>query len=265
MVHQTKQDNLVKRYCIAFLFLGFGLLFGQSYQSEILVQDKDTLPYRILFPKNFNPNEATPLVVILHGAGERGNDNKAQLFHGAKLFQEDKFRAQHSAIVVFPQCPENSYWASVKRDYTTSLEKKYTYATMPPQYNQLEMVEALMRFLENKYTIDPKRRYVGGLSMGGMGTFELVSRNPDYFAAAFPICGGANPNWATLLSKTPLWIFHGEKDDVVWVEHSKRMYKALKEIKAPVKLTLYPEVKHDSWHNAFADQNLMPWLFSNVK
>ena len=255
----------MKNYFYLLFVLGLNLIYGQEYEADIFVHQKDTLPFRVLLPKNFNPQKYYPLVMVLHGSGERGNDNKAQLFHGAKLFQEDKFRAQHSAIVVFPQCPENSYWASVKRDYTTSLEKKYTYATMPPQYNQLEMVEALMRFLENKYTIDPKRRYVGGLSMGGMGTFELVSRNPDYFAAAFPICGGANPNWATLLSKTPLWIFHGEKDDVVWVEHSKRMYKALKEIKAPVKLTLYPEVKHDSWHNAFADPNLMPWLFSNVK
>ena len=101
--------------------------------------------------------------------------------------------------------------------------------------------------------------------MGGMGTFELVSRNPDFFAAAFPICGGANPNWAPLLSKTPLWLFHGEKDDVVWVKHSKRIFKALKKLGAPVRITLYPNVKHDSWNYAFANPNLMKWLFSNTK
>ena len=101
--------------------------------------------------------------------------------------------------------------------------------------------------------------------MGGMGTFELVSRNPDFFAAAFPICGGANPNWAPLLSKTHLWIFHGEKDDVVWVEHSKRMFKALKELYAPVRFTLYPDVKHDSWHNTFTNPDLMKWLFNKTK
>ena len=129
----------------------------------------------------------------------------------------------------------------------------------------MEIVEALMVSLEKNYRIDTTRRYVGGLSMGGMGTFELVSRNPDYFAAAFPICGGANPYWAPLLQKTPLWIFHGERDDEVWVEHSKKIYKALMKINAPVKLSLYPELKHNSWHNAFADPELMQWLFSQQK
>lgn len=160
---------------------------------------------------------------MLHGAGERGNDNESQLVHGSYLFQLEQFRAKYPAIVVFPQYPKSSYWANVKRDYEASLENKYTYAKTLPINSQLEMVEDLMGFLKKNYRIDATRRYVGGLSMGAMGTFELVSRNPDYFTAAFPICGGANPNWTPLLQKTPLWIFHGEQDDVVWVEHSKRM------------------------------------------
>ena len=95
------------------------------------------------------------------------------------------------------------------------MDQIYTYSDSLPENPQLEIVEALMLFLEERYLIDPTRRYVGGLSMGGMGTFELVSRNPDYFATAFPICGGGNTSWAPLLRKTPFWIFHGEKDDVV--------------------------------------------------
>ena len=85
-----------------------------------------------------------------------------------------------------------------------------------------------MDFSEKNYIIDASCRYVGGLSMGGMGTFQLVSRNPDYFAAGFPICGDVNPNQAPLLKKTPLWIFHGEQDNVVKVQHSKKISKALK-------------------------------------
>lgn len=247
------------------LALSFRLTQGQDYKAKIFEHRGDTLPFRILLPKNFNPQNAYPLLVVLHGAGERGNDNESQLVHGSYLFQSEPFRAKYPAIVVFPQCPKASYWASVKRDYEVSLEKKYTYAKSLPKNPQLEMVEELMDFLEKNYRIDSTRRYVGGLSMGGMGTFELVSRNPDYFTAAFPICGGGNPNWAPLLQKTPLWIFHGEQDNVVWVEHSKRMYRALKEIDAPVKLTLYPEVNHDIWYNAFADQDLMQWLFSYQK
>ena len=248
-----------------FLVLNITIAFCQVYEAKLFEHQGDTLPYRILLPKDYNPQKTYPLLVVLHGAGERGNDNEAQLVHGSYLFQTDQFRAKYPTIVVFPQCPKDSYWANVIIDYELNLEKKYNYAKSLPINPQLEMVEALMVFLEKNYRIDPTRRYVGGLSMGGMGTFELVSRNPDYFAAAFPICGGANPNWAPLLQKTPLWIFHGEQDDEVWAEHSKRMYRALKKVDAPVKLTLYPEVKHDSWHNAFADPDLLRWLFSHQK
>jgi predicted peptidase len=250
---------------VLFSLLCFPLCFGQEYAAKIFEYQKDTLPYRILMPKDYNPKKAYPLLLVLHGAGERGNDNESQLFHGGSLFQSAEFRSKYPAVVVFPQCPKDSYWANVLRDNRMNLDEKYAYSEIVPENPQLEIVEALIVFLEQQYRIDPSRRYVGGLSMGGMGTFELVSRNPDYFAAAFPICGGGNPKWASLLSKTPLWIFHGEKDDVVSVTYSKQMYEALKKIKAPVKLTLYPEVFHDSWKNAFADSNLMKWLFSNRK
>ena len=127
------------------------------------------------------------------------------------------------------------------------------------------MVEKLLDFIEKKYSIDPTRRYVGGLSMGGMGTFELVARNPDYFAAAFPICGGGNPDWSDLLKTTPFWIFHGEDDGVVSVDFSRKMHEALSAEKASVRLTIYPEVNHNSWDNAFAEPDLMHWLFSNKR
>ena len=242
-------------------------LFSQQnlFDKELFIVEEDTLRYRVLAPLDYEKDKKYPVHLVLHGSGERGNDNELQLFHGGSLFQSDEFRAKYPAIVVFPQCPTKSYWASVKRDYDTSLNKKHTYPKVLPENPQLEIIEALIKTLEQSYSVDPSRRYIGGLSMGGMGTFELVSRNPDFFAAAFPICGGANPNWAPLLSKTPLWLFHGEKDDVVWVKHSKRIFKALKKLGAPVRITLYPDVKHDSWNYAFANPNLMKWLFSNTK
>ena len=100
-------------------------------------------PFLIEFfcPKTFNPQNAYPLLVVLHGAGERGNDNESQLVHGSYLFQSVPFRAKYPAIVVFPQCPKESYWASVKRDYEVSLEKKYNYAKSLPKNSQLEIVE----------------------------------------------------------------------------------------------------------------------------
>ena len=240
-------------------------VFSQEFKEELLVHQNDTLPYRILIPENYNSQSPFPLLLFLHGAGERGSDNKSQLVHGSFLFKSEDFRNNYPAIVVFPQCPEKSSWANVKRNYDMLNGKKFDFFKEISENKQLIMVEKLLDFIEKKYSIDPTRRYVGGLSMGGMGTFELVARNPDYFAAAFPICGGGNPDWSDLLKTTPFWIFHGEDDGVVSVDFSRKMYEALCKEKASVRLTIYPEVNHNSWDNAFAEQDLMHWLFSNKR
>ena len=247
------------------VLIGSTTIFSQEFKEELLVHQNDTLPYRILLPKNYNSQKPYPLLIFLHGAGERGNDNKSQLVHGSFLFKSKNFRKNHPAIVVFPQCPLESYWASVKRNMEVPLNKKYRYTKTLGKNRQLEMVELLMETLEESYIINPNRRYVGGLSMGAMGTFELVARNPYYFASAFPICGGGNQEWSNLLKTTPFWIFHGEDDDVVLDNFSRIMYEALSKEKASVRLTIYPEVKHNSWDNAFAEQDLMHWLFSNKR
>lgn len=240
-------------------------VFSQEFKEELLVHQNDTLPYRILIPENYNSQSPFPLLLFLHGAGERGSDNKSQLVHGSFLFKSEDFRINYPAIVVFPQCPEKSSWANVKRNYDMLNGKKFDFFKEISENKQLIMVEKLLDFIEKKYSIDPTRRYVGGLSMGGMGTFELVARNPDYFAAAFPICGGGNPDWSDLLKTTPFWIFHGEDDGVVSVDFSRKMYEALGKEKASVRLTIYPEVNHNSWDNAFAEPDLMHWLFSNKR
>ena len=240
-------------------------VFSQEFKEELLVHQNDTLPYRILIPENYNSQSPFPLLLFLHGAGERGSDNKSQLVHGSFLFKSEDFRNNYPTIVVFPQCPEKSSWANVKRNYDMLNGKKFDFFKEISENKQLIMVEKLLDFIEKKYSIDPTRRYVGGLSIGGMGTFELVARNPDYFAAAFPICGGGNPDWSDLLKTTPFWIFHGEDDGVVSVDFSRKMYEALGKEKASVRLTIYPEVNHNSWDNAFAEPDLMHWLFSNKR
>ena len=240
-------------------------VFSQEFKEELLVHQNDTLPYRILIPENYNSQSPFPLLLFLHGAGERGSDNKSQLVHGSFLFKSEDFRNNYPAIVVFPQCPDKSSWANVKRNYDMLNGKKFDFFKEISENKQLIMVEKLLDFIEKKYSIDPTRRYVGGLSMGGMGTFELVARNPDYFAAAFPICGGGNPDWSDLLKTTPFWIFHGEDDGVVSVDFSRKMYEALSAEKASVRFTVYPEVNHNSWDNAFAEPDLMHWLFSNKR
>ena len=237
-----------------------------AYEKKMLKEDGDTLPYRILFPKNFDPTKKYPLVLFLHGAGERGNNNESQLVHGSKLFARDSIREKFPAIVVFPQCPANSYWSNVNITFdSVARKRRFNFNMNDKPTKAMDLLLELLEELEENYKINPKQRYIGGLSMGGMGTFELVRRKPKYFVAAFAICGGADPATAKKIKKLSWWIFHGAKDDVVPPEASQQMVEALKKEGADVKFTLYPNANHNSWDPAFAEQDLLPWLFSHKK
>lgn len=252
-----------------YLFLLSTLSFSQdksSYEKHWYINGADTLPYRLLLPKNYEPSKKYPLILFLHGSGERGRDNEAQLVHGWKLFLQDSIRENYPAIVVFPQCSAASYWSNVSFVFDSVTKKRsFVFAADGEPSVAMKLLLQLTKELQRNYKLDKNRLYVGGLSMGGMGTFELVRRQPKLFAAAFPICGGANTTTASKLTKPHWWIFHGEADAVVPVELSKQMADALKTAGADVKLTLYPNVNHNSWDNAFAEKDLMAWLFSNHK
>ena len=249
--------------CVCLLFtFALAAQDNSSYEKHWLVQGNDSLPYRLLLPENYDASKKYPLVFFMHGAGERGNDNEAQLVHGAKLFLQADVRTQYPAIVVFPQCSQQSYWvnANMKRD---SLGKNvFAFNAAAEPTIAMQMANQLLHEIIQKYPVQKKKIYIGGLSMGGMGTFELVRRMPNTFAAAFPICGGANPLTAKKIKKTQWWIFHGAKDDVVPSYHSQNMYDALKKAGAKVKFTLYPNNNHNSWDSAFAEKGLLDWLFS---
>ncbi|ANE49449.1 alpha/beta hydrolase-fold protein [Flavisolibacter tropicus] len=254
-------------YCILSLFTGLQLQAQDFslYQKKWFIANNDTLPYRILLPKDFQPTKKYPLVLVLHGSGERGSDNEKQLSHGANLFLNDTVRQDFPAIVVFPQCSENSYWSNVKITTDSAGKRTFNFQTDGEPTTAMHLLQRLVTSLTDNYPIDRKRMYVGGLSMGGMGTFELVRRNPKTYAAAFPICGGANPETANKLHKTAWWIFHGAKDDIVSPTFSEQMVDALKKHKAEVLFRLYPDANHNSWDSAFAEKDLLPWLFSHYK
>lgn len=237
---------------------------SSTFESFEFTNSSGTLPYRVLFPENYDAAKSYPLVLVLHGAGERGNDNKSQLIHGSDLFLKKEVREKFSAIVVFPQCPEESYWSNVKKE---RLENSFNFTFTPngEPTQAMQMLKAFIPELRNKYNIDQKRMYVGGLSMGGMGTLELVRRNPNMFAAAFAICGGAHPDTAPQLTSTQWWFFHGDSDVVVDYQHSVNMVNALKAEGEDVKFSTYEGVNHNSWENAFAEPELLPWLFSHAK
>lgn len=255
--------------CIFVLFFlqSQGLAQTDLYEKQYFVNGEDTLPLRILTPKNFSFQKKYPLVIVLHGAGERGNDNEKQLVWGGSLFLDSVNRINFPAIVVFPQCPENMWWSPLQR----GVEPKDTLGNFRVQSSLpiTKPLQLVLNFIDTLITagrVDPKRIYVGGLSMGGMGTFDLIARRPNLVAAAFPICGAGDPTMITKTRKTlPIWIFHGEDDTVVPAANSRLMVNLLKNQLPPVKYSEYPGVGHDSWRNAFAEPGLLPWLFAQRK
>lgn len=254
-------------WLVAFLlfFLSAAAQDLSLYQKHWLVQGADTLPYRVLLPEGYNGAKQFPVLFFLHGAGERGQDNEKQLTHGARLFLQPENRKSFPAIVVFPQCSSESYWSNVLRLHDDKGKRKFEFIAEGPATRSMELLQQLVTQVLATYPVKKDQVYVGGLSMGGMGTFELVRRMPGIFAAAFPICGGAHPATAPKLKKVDWWIFHGAKDDVVPPQASEVMNKALRKVGANVKFTLYPTANHNSWDPAFAEKELLPWLFSKRK
>ncbi len=232
------------------------------FEKFRFVQNGDTLPYRILLPENYDTAKAYPLVLFLHGRGESGSDNEKQLNNGSFLFLRDSIRKKYPAIVVFPQCAANSYWSNVQTIADVRGRREFYFVPDGEASLSMKLLLSLTDNLQARYKIKKDQVYVMGLSMGGMGTFEIVRRKPGVFAAAIPICGGASPASAMAIKKTSWWIFHGAKDDVVRPAFSDKMQAALKKAGAVVKYTVYPEANHNSWDPAFREPDLLSWLFA---
>jgi predicted peptidase len=245
-----------------FLFIAFTFVAnGQFEKKSFMVSEGKVLPYQILYPKNYKTNKKYPLLVVLHGAGERGDDNEAQMKYGKNVFLDSLNRINYPAIVIFPQCPKDSYWSSVKID-RSSVPTSFIFDYSAPINWPLQAVVDLVSSMKH----DKKRTYIMGLSMGGMGTMEAISRNPKMFAAAVPICGGADLSYvAKYAKKVPLWVHHGDVDIVVPVRHSRELVQAVKEQGVDVRYSEYPKVNHNSWDNAFRQPDLVSWIFSHRK
>ncbi len=238
-----------------------------EFEKQQYTNNGDTLLYRILYPLNYSEDEIYPLILFLHGAGERGSDNELQLVHGAALFADSSVRTKYPAFVIFPQCPVDKTWAGYKINHgaDSATHRLYLEPNTPFQ-RPLQLVKLLLDSLSNARQVDKKRIYIGGLSMGGFGTFDMLQRYPDFFSAAFPICGGGIPADAIKYAKNvTMWVFHGAKDNVVNPGLSRNMVAALKAAGGNVKYTEYPEANHNSWDSAFAEPQLFSWLFSQSR
>lgn len=217
-----------------------------------------TLLYRFLRPKNFEAGQKYPLVLFLHGAGERGDDNNKPLIHGVKTFAKDEFLTKFPCFVVAPQCPENQMWTNIEWS-TPKVEypEKMTVA--------MTLVFQCLDSLEKQLPIDTDREYVTGLSMGGFGAWDAICRQPNRFAAAVPVCGGCDLNNAKRIAHVPVWAFHGANDQVVKVERTREIVDALKVAGGSPKYIEYPSVGHDSWNGAYKDNDMYAWLFKQRK
>lgn len=213
----------------------------------------DTLPYRLLKPAAYDAGRAYPLVLFLHGAGEMGTDNRAQLSPGVFEFASEKIMKGYPCFVVAPQT--NIRWV----DVDWALDKHL--APAEPS-KTLRMAVDLILKLEKEFNIDARRIYVTGLSMGGYGTWDLIARYPEMFAAAAPICGGGDETRAWRITEVPIWAFHGGQDTVVKTIRSRNMIAAVRKAGGDPKYTEYQGVGHDSWVKAYGDPELYKWMFA---
>jgi predicted peptidase len=219
----------------------------------------DTLKYRIMNP-DYNPSRKYPLIIFLHGSGERGNDNEAQLKWGVMNFATDQMMSMHPAIVVAPQCPEKLGWSNFNDRNDPKALRMMSTPSKP-----MELVIQLIGKLTKEMPVDPSRIYITGLSMGGFGTFDAIARYPDLFAAAVPVCGGGDISTAAAIVHIPIWIFHGAEDAAVNPEFSMKMAAALTEAGGHPGFTQYPESGHFSWLAAYSDPQMIEWLFRQRK
>lgn len=215
---------------------------AQSFSAEIT--HKLGYRYTITLPDGYAADAAKrwPLVLFLHGAGERGDNLELLKKHGPpKLVAAGK---KFEAVVVAPQVPSGSFWNP-------------------------HGVKALVDQLRAQVRLDEKRLYITGISMGGFGTFDTITEYPELFAAAIPICGGAGINivkWDARVTKLPIWIFHGAKDATVPPAFSEMAYNRLKSAKGHhAKYTVYPEAKHDSWTETYDNPEVWTWLFAQKR
>ncbi|MDE6148404.1 MAG: phospholipase [Bacteroidales bacterium] len=245
------------------LSLAINAAFGREFTDRTFISSHgQVLPYRILFPENYSPSRQYPLLLFLHGAGERGTDNRSQTAHGQQLLLSDKMLEQ--AIVIVPQCPKEDYWVNIVRPVTSNAER--TFPEAAPISASLMSVKELVDSFIILGIADKDRIYGTGLSMGAFGILDLAMRNPDYFAAVELICGGVNLNRiSSYKGKTAFRFFHGLKDDIVPPHFSQEAHKVLKENGIESCLVEYPQANHNSWDTAFSEPDYIEWLFKHSK
>ena len=222
--------------------------------------NKTTLPYRLYLPSNYDPAKEYPALIILHGAGHRGNNNTAPI-QGIvpALYNHDNVPVDE-AIVIVPQCPSGMQWV----DYSWS-NGNYSTDKVPESKAMTAAVELLESVIKN-YAVDESRVYALGLSMGGYGTWDIITRHTDLFAGAVPICGGGDPSKAAVLKDLPIWTAHGDVDPTVSVENTRSLVKAIKDAGGTViNYSEFAGKDHGIGTYTCQQNEIIKWLFEQKK
>lgn len=253
--------NSFLAFLLITLFLSGKSSFAQQpdttlFEVHVHIEGNDILLYRLYRSEKADIiKEALPLVIFLHGAGERGNDNTAQLKHCVRFFLDDTITSRYPFLLMAPQCPEGKRW--VNTDWSLP-----EHQMEPEPTAEMQGVFALMDSLIGSGTVDTKHVYICGLSMGGFGVWDALQRQPNRFAAAIAICGGGDPAYAEAMKDLPIYIFHGMRDGVVMPSRSIQMYHALKDAGSQKAiLVTYPDLGHECWNRAFSTPGIFQWLF----
>lgn len=238
-----------------------------------IASDGTELPYRLYVPDDYNPEKLYSFLIFLHGAGNRGNDNLSQVSENTGLldriingetvtYNGQKLDSSKEFIIVAPQCANEYQWVDtpwgVKPDPSYNLDK------IPQSQYMTAVVELIDKMIQN-YSLDSARMYITGLSMGGFGTWDLITRYPNLFAAAIPMGGAGDISKASVIKNTPVWTFHQLQDPTVSADGTLAMVKALTEVGAEVKFTPYFDGKHNAWTKGYAEPDMLQWLYDHVK
>ncbi len=228
-------------------------------QAGQTVVDGESFPYLLLPPPKMEKGKRYPLVLFLHGAGERGDDNRAQWKHFPERMASAEYREKYPCFVLAPQCPENQSWVDVNWS-----DEKSTPIAATPTASMQAAIAALKEVVQNQ-PVDTDRILLTGLSMGGYGTWDLAMRHPDWFAGAVTICGGGDENSLPLLAGLPIQVWHGGSDGVVRPQRSRVMIEAAKKWKMPIEYFELKGIGHNSWVDAYGEKGCLDWLYAQKR
>ena len=262
----TKEKNMKKIISLLVLIITLAAVWAvcasavdvyEAFTKETFEYEGTKLPYRLYVPEDFDATKKYPLVLFLHGAGERGEDNEAQLKNAVQILFDREDKLIQDAIVVAPQCPVDNQWVDTPWE-----NGNYSVAEIP-ESNELATAVELVKSLADIYPCDPARLYVMGISMGGFGTWDVLMRHNDIFAAGIPICGGADPEMAEIFMETPVFTFHGTADTTVPYDGTAEMVGTIEDLGSRVvNFISYNNDGHGIWDKAAREEGLMEWLFS---